>query len=432
MASPAALAFNRHVIPMISKFPENDEGSYTSLTRVVPLGGDNTEKRKYNVPIVSTSDVETLCRNILEFQDVSAGPMLSLTTGPLKFTYYHQTLRRTKRNKWDTIANTQPQTLAGFQAAIDAFVNESIRPTDLADEQHYLQMCRKPHRLTCATLSARIEYINKLLSVFPGAGGNPPFQALDLKNMYYRMMPDPWKWSFLNSGQMLTDPNYTLLDLQRYMSLQEDQQQMTQPRSSPRRAQGISRGGMRTPNSTRRRRSQGYQGGPPTHRTRYDSNDRVPQHQPPYYGYRNQQQPIPGQQAYPYCPQGYQPTSRPPPNAAQVSPGTRPPFRAPAQRGFGRGRGRGRAPEIYQTLNSSSMPPTVAAPTRPAGQPPEDLHHQDEEQVAAPFATWVSQDYNPGHNFAQEEDQEYHTEQEPEEYDYFDDDYYLGDENQQW
>ena len=42
-------------------------------------------------------------------------------------------------------------------------------------------------------------------------------------------MPDPWKRSFLNSGQMLTDPDYTLLDLQRYMSLQEDQQQMTQP-----------------------------------------------------------------------------------------------------------------------------------------------------------------------------------------------------------
>ena len=81
MASPAVLAFNRHVIPLISKFTENDEGSYTSLTRVVPLGGDNTERRKYNVPIVSTSDVET------EFQDVSAGPRLSLMTGPLKFTY---------------------------------------------------------------------------------------------------------------------------------------------------------------------------------------------------------------------------------------------------------------------------------------------------------------------------------------------------------
>ena len=429
MASPAALAFNRHVIPLFSKFPEHDEGSYTSLTHVVPLGGDNTEKRKYNVPIVSTSDVETLCRNILEFQDVSAAPRLSLTTGPLKFTYYRQTLRGTKRDKWDTIANIQPQTLAGFQAAIDAFVNESIWPTDLADEQHYLQMCRKPHRLTCATLSARLEYINKLLSVFPGAGGNPPFQALDLKNMYYRMMPDPWKRSFLNSGQMLTDPNYTLLDLQRYMSLQEDQQQMTQPRRSPGRAQSVSRGGMRTPNSTRRRQSQSYPGGPPSQRARYDRNDRRQQQQ--YYGYRNQLQQAQGQQPYPYHPQGYQPTPRPPHSAAQVSPGTRPPFRAPAQRGFGRGRGRGRGPENYHTLNSSSMPPTVAAPVRPVGQPPEDLHHEQEEHVAAPFSPWVSQDYNPGHSFTQE-DREYYTEQEPDEYDYADDDFYFGEENQQW
>ena len=120
----------------------------------------------------------------------------------------------------------------------------------LADEQHYLQMCRKPHRLTCATLSAPIEYLNKLLSVFPGAGGNPPFQALYLKNMYYGMMPDPWKRSFLNSSQMLTDPNYTLLDLQCYMSLQEDQQQMMTPRRSSGRAQIVSRGGMQTLNST--------------------------------------------------------------------------------------------------------------------------------------------------------------------------------------
>ena len=68
----------------------------------------------------------------------------------------------------------------------------------------------------------------------------------------------------------------------------------------------------------------------------------------------------------------------------------------------------------------------------PGWQPPEDLHHAEEEQIAAPFATWVSQHYNPGHNFTQEDDQEYYTEQEPEEYDNFNDDYYLGDENQQW
>ena len=143
--------------------------------------------------------------------------------------YLRQTLKGMKRDKWDTISSTQPQMVARYPASIDAFMNESICPMDLVDEQHYLQMCRKPHCLTCAMLSARIEHLNKLLSVFPGVGGNLLFQARDLKNMYYRMMPDPWKRSFLNSGQMLADPNYTLLDLQCYMSLQEDQQEMMNP-----------------------------------------------------------------------------------------------------------------------------------------------------------------------------------------------------------
>ena len=96
MVSPAVLAFNHHIIPLISKFPENDKSSYTPLAYVALLGGDNTEKHKYNVPIVSTSIVETLCHNILEFQHVSAGARLSLMTGPLKFTYYPQTLRGMK------------------------------------------------------------------------------------------------------------------------------------------------------------------------------------------------------------------------------------------------------------------------------------------------------------------------------------------------
>ena len=80
---------------------------------------------------------------------------------------------------------------------------------------------------------------------------------------------------------------------------------------------------MQTLNSTRRRQYQSYQGEPPTQHARYDCHDHVQQQQP-YYSYHNQQQQQQGQgqQAYPYHPQGYQPTPRPPPSAAQVSPGT--------------------------------------------------------------------------------------------------------------
>ena len=65
-----------------------------------------------------------------------------------------------------------------------------------------------------------------------------------------------------------------------------------------------------------------------------------------------------------------------------------------------------------------------------AGQPPEYLHHEQEEKVTAPaFATWVSQDYTEAHKFAQEEDQGYYPVGEPEEYDYVNDDQYFGDED---
>ena len=47
-------------------------------------------------------------------------------------------------------------------------------------------------------------------------------QAVDVKNLYYQMMPSEWQWVF---SQVITDPNYTLLSLQRFMTLQEEQNQ---------------------------------------------------------------------------------------------------------------------------------------------------------------------------------------------------------------
>ena len=47
-------------------------------------------------------------------------------------------------------------------------------------------------------------------------------QVIDIKNLYYQMMPSEWQRAFLNSGQVITDPNYTLLSLQCFMTLQEE------------------------------------------------------------------------------------------------------------------------------------------------------------------------------------------------------------------
>ena len=187
------------------------------------IGGGNTENRKYNVPLVLTQDAKTLCRCILEFIDVSAVQRLSLTTGPLHFTFFRQCLTGTMRDSMDIVAAAPPQTVNGHQAALMAFIAEVIRATDLADQSHYLETSKKPYKMNCATLAARLSMINKMMSLFPGSNGQMPLQAVDVKKLYYQMMPVHWQRAFLNTGQVITNPNYTLLDLQWFMTLQEDQ-----------------------------------------------------------------------------------------------------------------------------------------------------------------------------------------------------------------
>ena len=131
----------------------------------------------------------------------------------------------TIRDQWDTLTDGLNETIANFTIARNNLIAELVCPTDLADQRHYLETSKKPYRLTCAALAARIETINKMMPLFPGAAGNPPMQPVDVKNLYYQMMPGEWQRAFLNSGQVITDNNYTLLSLQRFMTLQEEQNQ---------------------------------------------------------------------------------------------------------------------------------------------------------------------------------------------------------------
>ena len=83
---------------------------------------------------------------ILESTDVSAVQRLSLTTDPLRFTFFRQCLTGTMRDSWDIVAAAQPQTVNGHQAALTAFIAEVIRATDLADQRHYLETSKSPTR----------------------------------------------------------------------------------------------------------------------------------------------------------------------------------------------------------------------------------------------------------------------------------------------
>ena len=254
------------------------------------------------------------------------------------------------------------ETIANFQLVRNKLIAELVRPTDLADQRHYLETSKKPYKLNCAALSARLETINKMMSFFPGAGGNPPMQAVDIKNLYFQMMPSEWQRAFLNSGQVITDPNYTLLSLQRFMTLQEEQNQADVARHrqlqqrNPRSRGGQSR---RSPN---RRRVPGS-AGPPS--TRYRASGAVPpvplsaspaQGGPPA--------PFRGFVRPPY--QGQRPYGRGQPY--------HPYSRAPVP---GRGRGRGRRGSDMYQVQVDALPLVAAGMRHPEGNPPDDLHFAD-------------------------------------------------------
>ena len=187
-------------------------------------------------------------------------------------------------------------------------------------------------------------------------------QAVDIKNLYYQMTPFEWERAFLNSGQVIMDPNYSLLSLQHFMTLQEEQNQVDVAwRRQVQQRNSRSRGG-RSGRSPNHRRAPGSAGSPST---RYRASGAVPPVPPaaspaqggipvPFRGFARP--PYQGQHSYsrgqPYCPYS----------------------RAPVP-GHGHGRNR-RGYDMYQ-VQMDALPPVASDPRRPEGSPPDDLHFAD-------------------------------------------------------
>ena len=228
----AGLVFYNHVIPLVSKFVERSK-THVTLSRTVSSGQDITEKRKFSVPLLNNHDVETICHCILEFRDVCHATRLSLTQGPLKFTYFRQCLDGITHDDWDLITAYSNQTNDRFHQATTELLMQNIKPTDLADQEHYIRHCKKPFKYNCHELSSHLQFMNKMMRLFPGANDTPPFNHQELKNIYFKMMPDEWQHAFINNGQDIASHHYTLLKLQQYMgTLETLRRALTQARHS--------------------------------------------------------------------------------------------------------------------------------------------------------------------------------------------------------
>ena len=92
-------------------------------------------------------DPETLLRVMLDFIDACSALSLALTAGPGRFAKFREVLGGPVRDKWDDCVVTAPpvpQTLAGFEAALDLLTTRCFKQTEAAADQarHFWRLSR--------------------------------------------------------------------------------------------------------------------------------------------------------------------------------------------------------------------------------------------------------------------------------------------------
>ena len=308
---------------------------------------------------------------------------------PLRYSYFRQYLEDGIRDHWDVIAAGNAQTIVGFQASVEVFLPYFLRPTDYTDQVNYLNNAPKPFKLTCLQLAARLQFMNCMIGLFPGAPQNPPLTDADIKRIYYRMMLPEWQRSLIWRGCDINDANYTLMELARHMQELEDDDRKQHarrscsstssqgsgrrsPRGGPRRGQG----GRGSFDSHRQRLLAGeYQAGPPGQRARVA----YPAGRTPYQGFRGGFR-TPGQHG------GYNPHWRydhAPPAMREYARSPANPYITPSPHSASRGCSRG-----HDAFHATDIPPALppapsgSAPVAPSTAP-QDMHYAVGEETEA-------------------------------------------------
>ena len=364
-AVPSVLGatLTKAIIPLVPLIKEEDLEKVT-LTSYVTVGqapNQRSEKRKATIISCSTGDPETLLRTIVEFLDAASQvSRLNLTAGPNRYNKFRECLGGAVRDTWDVIAPNHAQTVNGFEGALSDFVAQYLMPTAGADQRLYLDTIKKPFRLTVQQLAERLRFINRLMRWFPGNAASP-FDESTLKLLFYNMMLPKWKLAFLSSGTDINDGNYTLLHLQRYMTIQETA--FNAEREMRHRQKLAGRGGGSSSPQRRQGYGTGYGTSPSPQRRRMDHVGRYVPRSPPGRGGGRQ-----GARGSPRG--GYGGRSR-----GQGGRGGR---------GYGRGYARGRN-EQYLATSSTPTPGVPPAASAAAAQQPQDSHYHEEAQEDAEY-----------------------------------------------
>jgi len=206
--------------------PIQAETTEATLTNKVQVDQDGEvwEMRSAVIPKVNQMDKELIANVVLEFRDAALKASRLALDVPKCFSKFREVLEEPFRSTWDTVSAGEPETEAGFNAALVSFLQKYFDSTDLMDQKTYLSKVRKPYKLDCSSLSSRLEKINKMMWLLDYEEEDPtvlPLNDAALKTLFFQMMPQSWQLDFGAIDLEITDDNISFERVVRFMKKKE-------------------------------------------------------------------------------------------------------------------------------------------------------------------------------------------------------------------
>ena len=265
MMSPKDVLSSMAPIPII-KTSAAETQERTNLQCSVNVGTNANpilEKQCYNVSVYDNQDVECFWCLLIDFHSACQQGNLFLNNVGLLNTYFQKALGTVQEDIWTNIYTGFPNTVPGFDQAIDACLIHSISPTALSNQKNYLCNYTKTYKMKCTELGNHLLQIHAYMVFLPGSNPNGVYDDMEMKYLYYGMMLPPWQLKFTESTQRLEDHACTYQMLVDYMQVKESVHNAMHP-WQPRGGQGHS-----TFNQNGHHPNTSQYNGPPSHRLRY-------------------------------------------------------------------------------------------------------------------------------------------------------------------
>lgn len=196
----------------------DEDSESIQRVKLVQIYEDGTTLKR-EVPCFDGSSAELLFYTMEEFDDAV---IEYEWTDNERFVNYRKTLKQPARNTWDTIvrANGAARTNVAFALCRTRMIRRYVAATAYDDEIRYLESCRKPMKMDCRTLAARLQAVNLHLPRLPSLTQANPQALTDaqLARLFFTMMPAPFQTTFRQSSLARQPESYSLIELSEYMT----------------------------------------------------------------------------------------------------------------------------------------------------------------------------------------------------------------------